>query len=40
MMRRAWRALIACAFAAIVLLIFHAWRQGALDLLPVNMTFC
>lgn len=40
MIRKAGLALAVCAAAALVLLIFHGWRQGGLSLLPINMTFC
>jgi predicted exporter len=40
MIRKAGLTLAFCAVGAIVLLIFHGWRQGALSLLPISMTFC
>ncbi len=40
MIRKAWLILATVAATAIVFLIFHGWRQGAMDLLPINMAFC
>lgn len=40
MIRKAWLALALCAMGAMVVLVFYGWRQGALALLPINMTFC
>lgn len=40
MMRKVRLALAICAMAAIILLVFHGWRQGGLALLPINMPFC
>jgi len=40
MKRKAWLAMLVCAAAAMVLVIFHGWLQGGLALMPLGMSIC
>ncbi len=40
MKRALWFGIAACAVAAILILIFLAWRSSGLDILQMGMNIC